>query len=142
MLKDCVGPCASESGRISGGGVVWCLNADATSVWMCVSGGVSPAFIKPSALTAVEGHQVLYRTCNDAGGGTRPTEPPAAGAGEGNGRTTPPDTTPPAALSLPPPCACASAFASGSEGAFLTISVLNLVIVAVNLGCTLPASPG
>ena len=109
---------------------------------MCVSGSVSPAWVKPSALPVAEGHQVLSRSCDGVGGGNSPEEPPAADPGEGGGPTAPPGTTPPAALSLPPPCACASAFASGSEGAFLTISALNLVIVAVNLGCTLPASPG
>jgi len=123
-------------------GVIWCLDVDVTTVWLCVSGSVSPAFVKPSAMSVVwVGHQVLSCCCEGVGGGSSCVRLLVADAGVGGGCTPPLSPSSPV-LSLSPPCACASAFASGSEGAILTISVLNLVIVAVNLGCTQPANPG
>ena len=135
--------CAFACGRSCGGGVAWCLNAGVTTFWLCVSGSVSLAEVKPSASPVDwSGHQVLSCCCEGVGGGNICVALHVAGAGAGGGCTPSPGSTS-SELSLPPPCACASGGASGPESAFLTILVVNLVIVAFTItGGTLPANPG
>ena len=106
---------------------------------LSVSGSVSLAWAKPSALPVDWGrHQVLSCCCEGVGGGTISVGLLVAVAGAGGGCTASPGPTS-SELSLPPPCACAS----GPKSAFLTILVVNLVIVAFTItGGTLPANPG
>merc|ERR1711984_51914 len=65
-----VGPSAFACDRSCGGGVARGLNAGATTFWLCVSGSVSLAEVKPSSSPVDwSGHQVLSCCCDGVGGG-------------------------------------------------------------------------
>ena len=79
-----------------------CLNAGATTFWLCVSGSVSLAEVKPSASPVDwSGHQVLSCCCEGVGGGNTYVALHVADAGAGGGSTTTLEPTS-SDLSLPP----------------------------------------